>query len=143
MLTPTSTSPNISSSVKRAADGLIAVILAACSIIRDRIAFRRKIERISVDSVLGHHPVKGTVFPPTIDSRLVSCPFATSSQECLHLILDEQIICDHVKRPITVKLLDLDGAIDRLLHLHEQLIRLPAPRILSLEGGGLLRTGND
>ena len=114
MLTPTSTSPNISSSVKRAADGLIAVILAACSIIRDRIAFRRKIERISVDSVLSHHPVKGTVFPPTIDSRLVSCPFATSSQECLHLILDEQIICDHVKRPITVKLLDLDGAIDRL-----------------------------
>src|SRR5712692_10655795 len=52
MLTPTSTSPNISSSVKRAVDGLIAVILAACSIIRDRIAFRRKIERTRVNQYL-------------------------------------------------------------------------------------------
>src|SRR5882757_7590716 len=41
--------PSISSCAKRAADGLIAVILAACLIIRDRIICPRKIESTRVD----------------------------------------------------------------------------------------------
>jgi hypothetical protein len=45
----TSMKPSISSCAKPAADGLIAVILAACSITRDRIACRRKIESTRVN----------------------------------------------------------------------------------------------
>src|SRR5882724_10764745 len=43
--------PSISSCAKRAADGLIAVILAACLIIRDRITCRRKIESTRVNQM--------------------------------------------------------------------------------------------
>jgi hypothetical protein len=43
--------PSISSYAKLAADGLIAMILAACLIIRDRITCRRKIESTRVNQM--------------------------------------------------------------------------------------------